>query len=91
MKKRLLIILICGVTLLVLTGCGNKKKYKCKGTELLNNYGNVIMSIEKSNINCVPVMLALYDDNQYELFTDYATCKFGKNCTDDLRYTKSIK
>ena len=33
----------------------------------------------------------LYEDNQYELFTDYKECRPWQTCTEELRYTKSIK
>ena len=90
MKKEILVILLCGFMILNLTGCGNK--YKGQGTELLKEHGDTILHIERGNkSNCVRVMLSLYEDNQYELFTDYAECKPGGICNADLRYTKSIK
>jgi hypothetical protein len=86
MKKKILIIM---VMVLGLTGC--RKTGENKDSEVLENHGTTMISIEKVNLNCVTVMLTLYDDNQYELFTDYATCKQGENCTSTLKYTKSIK
>ena len=88
--KKLLIILICSFIILGLTGYRNK--YKDKGTELLEEHGDVILTIESGkNSECVKVMLALYEDNQYELFTEYKECRFWQTCTTDLKYTKSIK
>jgi len=89
MKKTILTILLCILIILGLTGC--KNKYKGKGTELLKEHGNVIFSVITGNKDCVTVQLTLYDDNQYELFTDYADCKPWQNCNLDLKYTKSIK
>lgn len=90
MKKIIVTILLCNLITFCLTGCGNK--YKGLGTELLQEHGDVILRIERGNkSNCVRVMLSLYEDNQYELFTDYAECRPGKTCNADLRYTKSIK
>lgn len=89
MKKTIFTILICVIIILGITGCGNK--YKNRGTDLLKDHGNVILIISTGNKSCVPVELVLYDDNQYELFTDYAACKPNQNCTMELRYTKSIK
>lgn len=87
MKKKLLVFLI--MTILFLTGCGSK--YKNQGTDLLKEHGNTIITISMGNNSCVPVQLVLYDDNQYELFTDYAACKPYQACTLKLSYTKSIK
>lgn len=89
MKKSLFGILFMAVLILGITGCVSK--YEGLGTELLTDHGDVIFSIEMGNKDCVTVMLTLYEDNQYELFTDYATCRSGKVCNDDLEYTKSIK
>lgn len=89
MKKTILAILICVSLVLGLTGCENK--YERKGTDVLKEHGNVIFSVSRGNKDCVTIQLTLYDDNQYELFTDYATCKKETNCTLDLEYTKSIK
>jgi len=90
MKSILLGILFCGILLLSVTGCGNK--YKGQGTELLKEHEDVIFRVERGNkSNCVRVMLTLYENNQYELFTDYADCKLWRTCTLELRYTKSIK
>lgn len=90
MKKTILIILICSFMVFSLTGCGNK--YKGQGTELLKEVGDVILHVERGNkSNCIRVMLTLYEDNQYQLFTDYKECRPWQTCTADLRYTKSIK
>lgn len=43
------------------------------------------------NKKYVPVLLSIYDDETYELFTAYASCKPGSMCTSELVYTKSIK
>ena len=86
MKKNLLIL----VLVLGLTGCGNK--YYGQKTDILKEHKDIIFSVESGNkSNCVRVLLTLYEDNQYELFTDYAECKPGQNCTMKLSYTKSVK
>lgn len=61
------------------------------GTETLTEHGNLILSIEMVNKKYVPVLLSIYDDETYELFTAYASCKPGSMCTSELVYTKSIK
>ena len=101
MKKKIKIgIIICGAMIFlvaliceVVVGLNHKNRTDLKGTDLLENHGDVVFSIIKrgNGNDCVKVELALYEDNQYELFTDYATCKPGKTCTMELRYTKSIK
>lgn len=89
-KKLIVITLIFGFMLLGLAGCGNK--YEGLGTELLQDHGDVIFSVERGKkSNCVRLILTLYEDNQYELFTDYKECRPWQTCTADLRYTKSIK
>lgn len=89
MRRTIFTILLCMIIVLGLTGC--KNKYKGKGTELLKEHGNVIFSASPGNKDCVTVQLTLYDDNQYELFTDYKDCKPWQTCTLALKYTKSIK
>ena len=80
MKKKLLGILFCVILVLGVTGCGNK--YEGQGTELLKEHGDIIFHIERANkSNCVKVMLSLYEDNKYELFTDYKDCRPWQNCT----------
>ena len=88
--KKILFILVCSFMILNLTGCGNK--YKGQGTELLKEHGDVALHIDSGNKgNCVKVTLVLYEDHQYELFTDYKECRPWQTCTEELRYTKSIK
>ncbi len=93
MNKKILTILVLGFVVLGTTGCGNK--YKGQGTELLEKHGDVVLRVKRGDRggkkDCVTVELSLYDDNQYELFTDSATCKPWHTCTMQLIYTKSIK
>ena len=63
-------------------------KYENYGTDTLTSHGAEIMTIYIKQ-DCVPVELTLYNDNQYELFTDYKACKPNKECSRS--YTKSIK
>lgn len=63
-------------------------KYENLGTNILTKHGADIMTIYIKK-DCVPVELTLYDDNQYELFTNYQACKPNEECY--RTYTKSIK
>ena len=81
--------IIIALLLFVVTGCSNK--HFNKGTAILQEHGNLIMTISSGDKSCVPVKLALYDDNQYELFTDHKACKSNQECEDMIEYTKSIK
>lgn len=71
--------------------------YKCVnypmelGDTILENPGNTLISIQYAKRSHVPIMLSVYDDGTYELFTSYASCKPGRVCTSMLKYTKSIK
>ena len=71
--------------------------YKCVdypkelGDTILENPGNVLISIQYAKRSYVPVSLSVYDNGTYELFTSYDDCKPGRVCTSMLRYTKSIK
>lgn len=71
--------------------------YKCVnypmelGDTILENPGNTLISIQYAKRSYVPIMLSVYDDGTYELFTSYASCKPGRVCTSMLKYTKSIK
>ena len=88
--KKIIIMLISCLIFIGLTGCGNV--YKGKGTELLNDYENKFFSIKKiNNDKCESVVLILYDNNKYELYTEYADCRPWQNCTTELIYNKSIK
>ena len=90
MIKKIFLILVGSFIILNLTGCGNK--YKGQGTEPLKEHGDVALHIDSGNKgNCVKVTLVLYEDNQYELFTDYKECRSWQTCTMELQYTKSIK
>ena len=61
------------------------------GTDILENHGEVLISIHVGNKDYVPVSLSLYDDGTYELFTAYESCRPGRICTSMLKYTKSVK
>lgn len=61
------------------------------GDNILENHGNTLISIAYGKRSYVPVMLSVYDDGTYELFTSYASCKPGRACNSMLKYTKSIK
>ena len=61
------------------------------GDDILENHGEVLISIHVGNKDYVPVSLTLYDDGVYELFTAYESCRPGRVCTSMLKYTKSIK
>lgn len=63
-------------------------KYENLGTDILTKHGAEIMSIKMTK-DCIPVMLTLYDDNQYELFTNYEACTPNNDC--NRLNTKSIK
>lgn len=61
------------------------------GENILENHGNLLISINIGNKQYVPVLLSVYDDGTYELFTAYESCKPGAVCNDMLKYSKSIK
>ena len=91
MKKTILLPIFIFFVIATLTGCRNQ--YKDMGTDVLKEqeHGNVILQISIGNKTCVPVELVLYDDNKYELFTEYKSCKKNQECVDILIYEKSIK
>lgn len=89
MKKKWISIILISIIILGLTGCETKNKGK--STDILKEHGKEIFSVKTGNKVCVPVQLTIYEDNNYELFTEYKTCKPGKICTSELIYTKSIK
>ena len=61
------------------------------GTDILENHGEVLISVHVGDKDYVPVLLSLYDDGTYELFTAYESCRSGRICTSMLKYTKSVK
>jgi len=90
MKKKILTIMLFGVMILGMTGCG-KSKDALGGDDPLTNTANLILTIEMGNKSCIPVNLAVYEDGSYELFTTYESCRPGVVCNAILKYTKSIK
>ena len=55
-------------------------------------YDNVIFSVEKKNSKCdIPVLLGIYKNNKYKLYTEYKSCKPGTNCDLMLQYNKAIE
>ncbi len=55
-------------------------------------YDDLIFSVETQKSNCdIPVVLSIYKDNKYKLFTEYKGCKSNTFCTSDLRYNKFIE
>ena len=61
------------------------------GTDILEEHGNVLISVHVGNKSYVPVVLSLYDDGTYELFTAYESCAPGRFCNSMLKYLMSIK
>lgn len=60
-------------------------------TPVLNNYEKLLLSINTKSKDFVPVLLSIYDDNTYELFTTYKDCEPGTLCSMPLIYTSSVK
>lgn len=89
MKNKVLTIILCGIMVLGITGCG--KTNKLGGDKPLTNHKEDILTITMGNKTCVPLQLTVYEDGTYELFTAYESCRPGDICTSMLKYTKSIK
>ena len=54
-------------------------------------YNDLIFSIENKNGKCaIPVLLNIYRNNKYKLFTEYKACK-KEVCNSMLEYVKSIE
>lgn len=54
------------------------------------SYNDLVFSIEFRNKNCnIPVLLNVYKDNKYKLYTTYKSCKTIM-CTFELRYIDSV-
>ena len=68
-----------------------ERYYASRPSDVLIKSTLPLMNIHVGNKDCVPVSLALYSDNTYELFTSYKECEDGTPCSDILRYTKSVK
>lgn len=75
MKKKYLIILT--LIILLISGCGKKDSKE------------EIFNISKNRVDCVPVVLHIYSDKTYELFTAFEGCTPGEECDEVIRYTKS--
>ncbi len=56
-------------------------------------YNNLLFSIEYGNGKCnIPVILNVYKNNKYSLYTKYKACKTtGQICNEMLQYTDSIE
>lgn len=54
-------------------------------------YGDLLFSIESESTSCIPLLLEIYKNNKYVLYTKYKSCKRGKLCLDILEYTDPIE
>ena len=55
-------------------------------------YNDLVFSVEYKNENCeIPVLLAIYTNNKYKLYTEYKACKKGSACNSMLQYTNSFE
>ena len=52
-------------------------------------YHNLIFNVSAGNLDCIPVSLAVYNNNRYILYTHYKACPKGQVCNSMLVYTKS--
>ncbi len=56
------------------------------------SYDGLIFSVEYKKSDCdIPVLLNIYEENKYKLYTEYKGCKSGTFCTAMLQYTKYIE
>lgn len=88
MKYKTIMLLI---GLVLLTGCSFNSEIKKNSTDILERHEETLLTVEAGNKDCVSMLLALYADNTYELFTAYHACRPNETCTLKLVYTKSIK
>ncbi|MGN1371320.1 MAG: helix-turn-helix domain-containing protein [Candidatus Coprovivens sp.] len=55
-------------------------------------YNDLIFSVEYKKSKCdIPVLLNIYNNNKYTIYTEYKACKPGKTCTMMLQYMKPIE
>lgn len=55
-------------------------------------YDDIIFSVEKKNSKCdIPVLLSVYKNNKYKLYTEYKSCRPGVVCNMMLEYNKTIE
>jgi len=55
-------------------------------------YNNLIFSVEYKKSKCdIPVLLNIYQNNKYILYTEYKACNQGKNCNMMLQYVNPIE
>ena len=55
-------------------------------------YNDVIFSVEYKKSKCnIPVVLTIFKNNIYRLYTEYKACKPGVACNLILQYTKSVE
>ena len=55
-------------------------------------YNNLIFSVEYKKGKCdIPVLLNIYKNNKYTVYTEYKACKPGVACNLILQYMKSIE
>ena len=100
MKKVIkIIVVVLVVLLIILLGfyygyiyfSAHANKYINKSNPITEYRQDYILEIERDNKNCVPMVLKLFDDKTYELYTDYHACKPMEVCLLMLKYTKSTK
>ena len=55
-------------------------------------YNDLIFSIEYKKSKCdIPVLLNIYQNNKYALFTEYKSCKPGVACNSMLQYINPVE
>ena len=94
--KKIITILVCGIMLIGITGCGSDElisdePIEEKETDVLGEHGEVMLTVHRGNKDCVQVSLSLYDDGNYELFTAYEMVNNDESQNMMLQYSKSIK
>ena len=54
-------------------------------------YNDLIFSIEYNSKCAIPVLLNVYNNNTYKLYTEYKSCKPGETCNLMLQYINFIE
>ena len=54
-------------------------------------YDDLLFSVESKTTSCIPLLLNVYKNNKYVLYTQYKACKKGQACNDMLEYVDPIE
>lgn len=90
--NRKTLVLLFAIPLLLTRCFFDNNKVVGEGTPIVHDGKNPVLSVRTGNDDCIPVILLLYEDNTFELYTTHLVCRSNDACDDlAVNYIKSVK